>query len=163
MTDVMAALSAFSHHSSVESASCFTNFYERWRKDPLVVDKWLMLQATSSQESTLSRVKTLIEHESFSLENPNKVRSLIGAFCSLNHYRFHAEGGEGYRFLTECVLRIDRLNPQIAARLLTPVITYRKYYPKLRALMEEQLRFLLMQQNLSADVYEIVQKSLNNE
>lgn len=163
MTDVMAALSALSHYSSDESHSCFNDFYERWKKDPLVVDKWLMLQATSSQESTLSRVKELIEHESFSLENPNKVRSLIGAFCSLNHYRFHADNGEGYRFLTESVLRVDRINPHVAARLLTPLVSYKKYSRKLKSMMEEQLRFLFMQQNISADVYEIVKKSLEND
>jgi aminopeptidase N len=163
MTDVMAALSALSHYSSVESNTGFNDFYERWKNYPLVVDKWLMLQATSSQESTLSRVKKLIEHESFSMENPNKVRSLIGAFCSLNHYRFHAESGEGYRFLTEHVLEIDRINPHLAARLLTPLVSYRKYCQKLKVMMEEQLRFLLMQQNLSADVYEIVQKTLDHE
>ncbi len=163
MTDVMAALSALSHYSSVVSSDSFNDFYERWRKYPLVVDKWLMLQATSSHESTLSRVKSLIEHESFSLENPNKVRALIGAFCSLNHYRFHAESGEGYRFLTENVIRIDRINPQIAARLLTPLVSYRKYSQKLKIMMEEQLRFLLMQQKISADVYEIAKKSLENE
>jgi aminopeptidase N len=162
MTDVMAALSAFSHHSSVESEQSFAEFYERWKKDPLVVDKWLMLQATSSKESTLTKVKELMDHESFHLENPNKVRSLIGAFCSANHYRFHAENGEGYRFLTDSVLRVNTINPHVAARLLTPFISYRKYCQKLRAMMEEQLRFLLMQQNLSSDVYEIVQKSIDN-
>lgn len=163
MTDVMAALSALSHYPSIQTQQSFDSFYERWKNDPLVVDKWLMLQAVSSHESTLSKVKELVEHESFSFENPNKVRSLIGAFCSLNHYRFHAESGEGYRFLIESVLRVDRINSQIAARLLSPLVTYKKYNQKLKAIMEEQLKFLLMQQNLSSDVYEIVQKTLKNE
>ena len=163
MTDVIAALSALSHYSSVESDKCFSEFYTSWKNDPLVVDKWLMLQATSSKDSTLARVKNLLEHESFSLENPNKVRSLIGAFCSMNHYRFHVESGEGYRFLSENVIKLDRINPQVAARLLTPLVSYKKYSQKLKAMMEEQLRFLLMQQNLSTDVSEIVQKSLENE
>ena len=162
MTDVIAALSALSHYSPEEKENAFNTFYQKWKDDPLVVDKWLMLQAVSSHKSTLSTVKELLEHESFSLENPNKVRSLIGAFCGLNHFRFHAESGEGYRFLTERVLQVDPINPQIAARLITPMISYKKYKQKLKVLMEEQLRFLLMKTNLSADVYEIVQRSLEN-
>ena len=160
MTDVVASLTALSGVERQEKHEAFQQFYEQWQHDPLVVDKWLAIQATSSHPSTLSRVKELLSHEAFTMDNPNKVRSLIGAFCSFNHRRFHDESGAGYRFLAQQVLQLDTKNPQIAARLLTPMVSHRKYTPKLKTLMEEQLRFFLLQDELSADVEEIVRKSL---
>lgn len=160
MTDVVASLTALSGFESHEKHSAFQQFYKQWQYDPLVVDKWLAIQATSSHPSTLSRVKELLEHEAFTMDNPNKVRSLIGAFCSFNHRRFHDDSGAGYRFLVQQVLQLDKKNPQIAARLLAPMVSYEKYTLKLKTLMEEQLRFFLLQDDLSADVEEIVRKSL---
>lgn len=161
MTDVIAALSALANIESAERTEALNRFYQKWKKEPLVVDKWLMIQASSTLESTLENVKKLTEHESFSYDNPNKIRSLIGAFCSFNHYRFHEESGAGYRFLARNIIAIDKNNPQIAARLVSPMISYAKYSQKLKVLMEEQLSFILQQKNISADVYEIVQKSLS--
>jgi aminopeptidase N len=160
MTDVVASLTALSGFETEEKNRVFQQFYEQWQYDPLVVDKWLAIQATSSHPSTLTRVKELLQHEAFTLDNPNKVRSLIGAFCSLNHRRFHDESGAGYRFLVQQVLQLDKKNPQIAARLLTPLVSHGRYTLKLKTLMEEQLRFFLLQDKLSADVEEIVRKSL---
>lgn len=162
MTDVIAALAALSHIEGEERDKAFTNFYDKWKHDPLVIDKWFALQACSDLEITLANVKKLMEHEAFSLENPNKVRSLIGVFCSMNHHRFHEENGAGYRFLAQQILAIDKKNPQIAARLVSPFISYVKYSQKLKAQMHEQLRFILMQKGISADVYEIVNKSLES-
>ena len=93
MTDVIAALAALSNYPGREREETLDNFYERWKDDPLVIDKWLIIQATSSLEDTLERVKGLLHHPSFSIKNPNKVRSLIGAFCSGNHVRFHDSSG----------------------------------------------------------------------
>lgn len=163
MTNSVAALAALAHLDSPDVKVVFDDFYKRWRNVPLVVDKWLTLQATSSNSSALTRVKELMEHPAFSIENPNKVRSLIGAFCSMNHHRFHDESGAGYRFLTEQVIKLNKLNPQIAARLLTPLVFYASYITKCKVLMEEQLRFLAQKKNLSPDVYEIVQKCLKND
>ena len=162
MTDTVAALAALAHLDLPEKEEAYNDFYGRWQDVPLVVDKWLTLQAVSSHAKVLEKVKELLDHPAFSLENPNKVRSLIGAFCGLNHYRFHDESGAGYRFLVEQVVKIDQLNPQIAARLLSPLISYAKYTPKLKVQMEEQLRFLAQKKNVSADVYEIVNKCLDN-
>ena len=160
MTDVFAALAALSHFESDTKENVFKTFYEEWRNDSLVVDKWLTLQATSSLSSTLDKVKELMHHEVFSLKNPNKVRALIGAFCGLNHFRFHHDTGAGYRFLAEQVIKIDPLNSQIAARLLVPFVQYSKYTLKLKTLMEEQLIHIANQKDLSADVHEIVAKTL---
>ncbi len=163
MTDVFAALAALSHFESDKKEDAFKTFYEEWRNDSLVVDKWLTLQATSSLPSTLETVKELMNHEAFSLKNPNKVRALIGAFCGLNHFRFHHDTGAGYRFLAEQVIKIDPLNSQIAARLLVPLVSYSKYTLKLKTMMAEQLYYIANQKGLSADVHEIVAKTLDRK
>ena len=124
------------------------------------MDKWLIIQATSSLEDTLERVKGLLHHPSFSMKNPNKVRSLIGAFCSGNHVRFHDSSGSGYRFLTDQLIAIDPANAQIAARMVGPFINWRKYDTARQALIREQLERLAVLENLSDDLYEIIKKSM---
>ena len=124
------------------------------------MDKWLILQATSSLDTTLERVRNLLHHPAFSLKNPNKIRSLIGAFCSGNHVRFHDISGAGYEFLTEQLISIDQFNAQIAARMVSPLINWRKYDLHRQKLMREQLERLAMLENLSDDLYEIVKKSM---
>jgi aminopeptidase N len=160
MTDVIAALTALSHLDIPERKDAFADFYDEWRNNPLVVDKWLSLQAASSLPDTLSTVRELMKHEAFTLTNPNKVRALVGVFCSSNHARFHDDSGAGYRFLTEQVLRLDPINPQIAAKLLVPFTSYSRYTKKLKAMMGEQLQVIHSQKGLSADVYEIIEKCL---
>jgi aminopeptidase N len=160
MTDVMAALAELSNYPGPEREEVVEDFFQRWKNDPLVVDKWFALQATSSLDDTLDRVKRLLQHPSFSLKNPNRVRSLIGAFCSGNHVRFHEASGAGYRFLTEQLIVIDRANPQIAARLVAPLINWKKYDLSRQKLMLEQLERLALLTNLSNDLYEIVKKSM---
>ena len=160
MSDVVTALSALAHIDTAASRDAFTEFYQRWKNDALVIDKWLAIQASSSLENTLDSVKGLMKHPAFSMEKPNKVRALVGTFTSQNHARFHDESGAGYRFLTENILAIDRLNPQIAARLMTPFTSYRRYAQKYRVMMEEQIGFIVSQRGLSDDVYEIGEKCL---
>jgi aminopeptidase N len=160
MTDVMAALAELSNYPGPEREEVMEDFFRRWKNDPLVVDKWFALQATSSLDGTLDRVMRLLKHPSFSLKNPNRVRSLIGAFCSGNHVRFHDGSGAGYRFLTEQLIVIDRFNPQIAARLVAPLINWKKYDLLRQKLMLEQLERLALLTNLSNDLYEIVRKSM---
>jgi aminopeptidase N len=159
MTDVIAALAALSHYPGPEREDALDDFYKTWKNDPLVMDKWLIIQATSSLDNTLTRVKELLHHPSFSLKNPNKVRSLIGAFCSGNHVRFHEASGAGYRFLTEQLIAIDQFNAQIAARLVGPFINWKKYDTSRRKLIREQLERLAVIENLSDDLYEIVKKA----
>jgi aminopeptidase N len=160
MTDVMAALSALANCGVPERQEALDDFYRQWQGEPLVVDKWLTLQATSSLEDTLETVKNLLTHPAFSLNNPNKVRALLGAFGTGNHVRFHAASGSGYSFLAEQILTLDRINPQIASRLMTPFTSWKRYDTNRQQLMREQMARIAGQQGLSAGVHELVQKSL---
>jgi len=160
MTDVMAALSALANCPVPERQEVLDDFYRQWQGEPLVVDKWLTLQAISSLEDTLETVKYLLTHPAFSLHNPNKVRALIGAFGTGNHVRFHAASGSGYAFLAEQILILDPINPQIAARLMTPFTSWKRYDTSRKQLMREQMARIAGQQALSAGVHELVQKSL---
>ncbi|MBU0943800.1 MAG: aminopeptidase N, partial [Proteobacteria bacterium] len=159
MTDVIAVLAAFSHCPMGERQQLLDDFYEKWQADGLVMDKWLILQATSSLPGTLESVRSLLEHPAFSLANPNKVRSLIGAFGS-NHVRFHSSDGEGYRFLADQILVLDSRNPQIASRLTTPFATWKRYDSGRQELMQAQLQRIAAKEGLSGDVFEMVRRSL---
>ena len=160
MTDAMAALGELSHLESPARTEALGAFYERWRNDPLVLDKWLALQAMSSLPETLDSVRELLDHPAFSIRNPNKVRALIGSFCAGNQLRFHASDGSGYSFLADQVLILDDLNPQVAARLLAPLGQWRRFDAGRQKLMRESLQRVLAKPNLSRDVYEIASKSL---
>ncbi len=160
MTDVMAALSLIADGDMADREALLQVFYDQWRHDPLVLDKWFTVQAVSKREDTLDRVQALLHHPDFSLTNPNRVRSLVGAFCSANPVRFHDPGGAGYRFLADRVLELDPLNPQIASRLLRVMARWRRHDPARQALMKAQLERILDHQGLSKDVYEIASRSL---
>ena len=160
MTDTLAALQGVVNGDRELGDRLLADFYDQCQHDPLVVDKWLTLQATCSLPGTLERVKALTGHPAFSLKNPNKVRALIGAFCSTNHHQFHADDGSGYLFLADQILLLDALNPQIAARLLTPLTLWRRYDARRQEHMLEQLRRIAGAATLSDDVGEIVARSL---
>ncbi|MDT8383654.1 MAG: aminopeptidase N [Gammaproteobacteria bacterium] len=160
MTDVMVALSGLVNTPGEERAEALAAFYEQWQEDPLVVDKWLSLQATSRLPGALENVRALTQHPAFSIRNPNKVRALIGAFCNGNPAQFHAADGGGYRFLAEQVLTLDALNPQVAARLSNAFSQWRRYDAPRQTLMQEQMQQLLAAPGLSRDVYEVLSKSL---
>ncbi len=160
MTERLGALTVMVH-AGVEGAQPLAeDFYRVFRADPLVVDKWLLLQATNPQPGTLERVQRLTEHPAFTWRNPNKVRSLVGAFARANRTGFHAVDGSGYRFIGESVLALDPLNPQIAARLASAFNGWRHLEPLRRGLMRNQLERLAATQPLSADVAEIVARAL---
>ena len=135
------------------------SFYKQWSHEPLVVDQWFVAQAVCQLPGSLAQVKQLLEHADFDIRNPNKVRSLIGAFCGQNHLGFHDASGEGYEFLADQVLVLDKLNPQIASRLLTPLTRWRKFSATRQGLMQAQLRRIKAQEELSKDLFEIVEKS----
>ena len=135
------------------------SFYKQWQNEPLVVDMWFLVQATCQVPGAIDRVKILMKHQAFDIKNPNKVRSLIGGFCGQNHIGFHAENGEGYEFLADRVLELDKLNPQIAARLLTPLTRWKKYNTTRQALMQAQLQRIKSNTDISKDVFEVVEKS----
>ena len=161
MTDRIAALDLLADLDGPERTDSLADFYETWKHDPIVTDKWLSIQAVSSRPDTLDEVVALLDHDAFSIRNPNRVRALIGAFCNSNQLRFHASDGRGYAFLADQVLRLDPLNPQVAARLLAPLGPWRRFDPQRQALMKEQLQRILDNGNRpSMDVYEIASKSL---
>jgi aminopeptidase N len=160
MTDRLGALTVLVHAGCEGAQALAEDFHTVFRHDPLVVDKWLGLQATNPQSGTLERVRRLIEHAAFSWRNPNKVRALVGSFARANRMGFHAVDGAGYRFVAEAVLTLDRLNPQIAARLVSAFNGWRRLEPHRRALMRHELEGLSAQPALSGDVTEIVQRAL---
>ncbi|MDO6804456.1 aminopeptidase N C-terminal domain-containing protein, partial [Wenyingzhuangia sp. 1_MG-2023] len=118
------------------------------------------VQAGSADLGTLNRIQQLLEHEAFDWRNPNKIRSVIGAFANQALCHFHAQDGSGYRLLADAVIRLNATNPQIASRLLTPLTKWRRLVPALSEQMKEQLERVAAQPDLSRDVYEIVSKSL---
>jgi len=159
MTDVMAALAKIADSDLPAREEVLADFAGRWQEDPLVMDKWFAVQAMATRETALDEVRGLMEHPGFSIRNPNKVRSLIGAFANGNPLRFHAADGSGYRFLSEQVLALDSLNPQIAARLLRTMARWQRYDEVRQAHMREALARIAAE-NVSKDVYEIASKSL---
>lgn len=160
MTDAISALSLLVNRDAPSTETVLKMFYQKWQSDNLVIDKWLAVQACSELPGTLQRVKTLMQHSAFTIKNPNKVRSLIGSFCMNNLVQFHALDGSGYAFLAEQVLVLDKLNPQIAARLLTPLTQWRRYDAKRQNLQRTQLEQIAKTVGISKDVYEIAAKSL---
>ena len=126
MTDVMGALIALNNIDCDARREALFGFYHRWQHESLVLDKWFTLQAQSALPNTLQVVKSLTQHPAFDIKNPNRVRAVIGAFCSGNPLNFHDITGEGYVFLADHVLEIEQYNPQLAARLLEPMTRWKK-------------------------------------
>jgi aminopeptidase N len=163
MTDVMSALTALvNSEQPVARDKALTAFYARWQHEALVVNQWFQVQAASRLPDTLAQVQRLMTHPAFDIRNPNKVRALIGAFANSNAINFHRADGSGYRFLADQVIALNKLNPQIAARLLGPLSKWQKFPAAVRARMIAQLRRIEAEPALSPDVYEVVVKSLVN-
>ena len=159
MTDAMAALAALANCDCAERAQALDTFYAKWKHEPLVVDKWLAVQAGSRLPGTLAEVRKLLAHPAFDIRNPNKVYALIRSFCS-NHVRFHAADGGGYAFLAEQVTAIDAFNPQVAARMARAFDRWRKFDAGRRQHASAALERIRDAQGLSKDVAEIVTKAL---
>lgn len=160
MTDTLAALSAAVSAELPCRDNLMQHFADKWQHDGLVMDKWFMLQATSPAANVLENVKALMRHPSFSLANPNRTRSLIGAFASGNPSAFHAKDGSGYRFLTDVLVELNSRNPQVASRLIEPLIRLGRYDAERQQLMREQLLRLQKLDNLARDLFEKITKSL---
>jgi aminopeptidase N len=160
MTDRMAALAVLATQDGAPGEKALASFRKRYDGQPLVLDKWFALQATSPLPDALDRVKTLMNDPAFKLKNPNRVRALIGSFSQGNHAGFHEASGEGYHFVADQVLALDKFNPQVAARLVTCFTQWRRYDSKRQALMRGELKRLAAEPTLSPDVYEIVERSL---
>ncbi|ADP96829.1 aminopeptidase N [Marinobacter adhaerens] len=161
MTDRMGALRALVN-SGFESdrQEALDDFYNRFQDDPQVVEQWFSVQAASDQAGQLSDIHKLLEHPAFDWKNPNKIRSVVGAFAGQNLAAFHNPDGSGYQFLADQVCRLDDSNPQIAARLVTPLTRWRKFAPSYSDRMKSALERIRDKAGLSRDVYEVVHKSL---
>lgn len=160
MTDTLAALALLGDLPGPERATAFETFYGRWRHDELVIDKWFALQAVSSLPETLEHCRHLLSHPAFDLRNPNRVRSLIGAFSQGNQLRFHEAGGAGYAFLAEQVIALDPLNATMAARLTQPLGAWKRQDAARQGLMRQALERILAVPGLSKGTFEMASKSL---
>lgn len=160
MTDQLAALSIIVNHGHPARQFCLDSFYHQWRDESLVVDKWFALQAASQMPDAFDNVVSLIQHPAFDLKNPNRVRSLIGTFSQSNPLHFHAASGQGYRFLADHIIALNAINPQIAARMLGALTSWRKFDQNRQLLMKTELERIMNTEAISKDVYEIAGKSL---
>jgi aminopeptidase N len=159
MTDRQGALAVLVSMSAPQREAALDAFYERFHEDALVLDKWFALQAAAQRQDTVDRVLQLAGHADFVITNPNRLRSLAGTFGA-NHWAFHSHNGRGYAFLAEMILAADKLNPQIAARLVTPFGRWRRFEPRRSELMQQALERIVAVPGLSKDVFEQVSKSL---
>jgi aminopeptidase N len=137
-----------------------TAFYDRWRDEPLVIDKWFALQARDPSEGALGRVLGLTVHPSFDARNPNRLTSLVGVFARFNPARFHDPSGAGYKFLADQVLAVDGFNPNVAARLMEPLGQWARYRPELGDKMRAELERITRSPGLSKNVFELASKAL---
>lgn len=158
MTDKEAAVRVFAGKDSPRAKAIMDDFYQTYKNDSLVVDKWLTMQATAN-ENALKTVKELLKHEAFCLTNPNKVRALIGGFAA-NPTALHKADGSGYDFIVEQTLAVDKINPQIAATIPVALGKWKKFDARRQALMKDALARLMNAPDLSPNTYEIVSKSL---
>ncbi|BBU84979.1 hypothetical protein EIMP300_63790 [Escherichia coli] len=171
MTDALAALSAAVAAQLPCRDALMQEYDDKWHQDGLVMDKWFILQATSPAANVLETVRGLLQHRSFTMSNPNRIRSLIGAFAGSNPAAFHAEDGSGYQFLVEMLTDLNSRNPQVASvpspahsppgsRLIEPLIRLKRYDAKRQEKMRAALEQLKGLENLSGDLYEKITKAL---
>ncbi len=160
MTDAMGGLNALIQLGGEDAETALAAFYEKWKSEPLVIDKWFQIQARDPSEGALGRVMGLTAHPAFDARTPNRLRSLVSAFANMNPAKFHDPSGAGYRFLADQILMVDGFNPNIAARLVEPLSAWARYTPELGALMRTQLERIAAAPNLSKNVGELVGKAL---
>jgi aminopeptidase N len=166
MTDEIGALSALVNSGFKDKEDALDRFYKRWHADALVLDKWFSLQVSQNPneietaEDIIAKVVELSQHKDFDLKTPNRVRSLVSVFCGLNLKAFHDRSGKGYEFLTDIIIKLDPMNPQIAAGLVKPLTRWKSYDAQRQDLMKTALNKILKLDGLSKHVFEIASKSL---
>ena len=160
MTDAMGGLTALMLLGGADFETALAAFYQRWKDEPLVIDKWFAVQARDPSEDALERVVGLTAHPVFDERNPNRMRALVQTFASYNPARFHDPGGAGYRFLADRILAVDTFNPMAAARLVEPLGSWARYTPALGALMRGQLERIAGTSGLSKNVFELAAKAM---
>lgn len=160
MTDRLAALTSLTHESTnTLKQSALDDFYQSWHQQPLVLDKWFSVQATAP-DATADKILALMQHPDFTLKNPNRARSVIFAFCNQNLSGFHAPDGAGYKFWAQQVLTLDKINPEIAARLARVMDLWSRFIPQAKTAMQHNLQEVASQADLSGNTLEIVSKAL---
>ncbi|HET8534960.1 MAG TPA: aminopeptidase N [Sphingomicrobium sp.] len=159
MTDRQGALVVLASLDAPEREQALKAFYDRYEDDPLVIDKWFAVQASAQRADTVEKVEALAQHGKFSIANPNRLRSIAAAF-GMNQWAFHDASGRGYRFLADLILKADKVNPQVAARMVPPFGRWRRFEEKRAAMMRSELERMLATPGLSKDLYEQVSKSL---
>ena len=162
MTDSISALRVLTSQETDQRHQYLESFYQKWQKDPLVIDKWFQIQAASEHKDILSHVKGLLNHQDYDTTNPNRVFSLLRPFCNPNPNGFHHASGDGYKIIGDQVLAIDPHNPSLSARLANALIRWRHYNEVVGQKMKTQLERIMATDGLSKDVYEIVSKSLKD-
>ncbi|HEU5482214.1 MAG TPA: DUF3458 domain-containing protein, partial [Sphingomicrobium sp.] len=159
MTDRLGALAVLASLEAPEREQALRAFYERYEQDALVLDKWFAVQASAQRRDTVTQVEALLEHRQFNMSNPNRLRS-VGAVFGMNQWAFHDASGRGYRFLAGLILAADKLNPQVAARLVPPFGRWRRFDEERAERMRAELERMVATPGLSKDVYEQASKSL---
>lgn len=160
MTDILSAMQAAKLGELPILTDMLADFETKWHHDGLVMDNWFRIQGTSPADNCLSVVKSLLTHASFSMQNPNRLRALIGSFTAANPYRFHSIDGSGYRFLREILEQLNQSNPQVAARLITPLLQFKRFDSVRQGLMQQELQQLAARTDLSNDLFEKVSRAL---
>ena len=161
MTERLAALACLVNSPFTDEAEqALESFADKFADDPLVMDQWFSVQAASVLPDGLERVEHLLHHPAFSIKNPNKVRAVVGAFSMHNTPNFHAVDGSGYAFLADKVIELDALNPQMAARMLSPLTRWQRFDLHQQEMMQRQLKRIKNSGELSADLFEVLEKSL---
>jgi aminopeptidase N len=160
ITDLLAAINALVNSSYTKREEILSRCYKKWRKDSLLLEKWLRINSQIKSSDALKRVRQLTKHNSFDYKNPAKVYALLGNFSLNNHLNFHRRDGKGYDFLAQEILKIDQINPQVAARLVSPLLNWRKFDSLRRKMMHQSLQKIFRKKNLSKNVYELVKKGV---
>jgi aminopeptidase N len=162
MTDTIAAMTA----ANISGLSCreaiMQDYSEKWKHDGLVMDKWFALQGSNPAVNALENLKECMSHPAFSLKNPNRTRSLIGAFLNMNPRRFHDKSGNGYEFAGEILKQLNSSNPQVASRLIDPLLKFKKYDAHRQQLIRVELEKIKAMDNLANDLFEKVSKALES-
>jgi aminopeptidase N len=161
MTDSLGALIAAQAGGLDTFDGLMQHFEEKWRHDVLVLDKWFALHANTSRPDILPRLAMLMEHGQFTFSNPNRVRAVVGSFAFYNVEGFHNQDGSGYKFVADQIVKLNDINPQVAARIITPLIQWQKVDSNRQTLMQNQLARIGDTKGLSKDLYEKISKSLS--
>ena len=162
MTESAAALACLIDLQGAEAEAALGTFYDRWKDQPLVLDKWFTMQSVSPRPGAPARVAKLMQHADFTFANPNRLRSVVGAFAMANPVGFHDDSGDGYRLVADTVLELNKLNPQIAARIVSSFNNWKRYDDGRQALQRQQLERIRNSEGLTKDVFEIVSRALGD-